>query len=341
MFQRLATFDVSAGFSSPTAKLGVQALFGIVCALAMIGTRSLLDLVAPTSGPFALVYPTVLIATLFGHWRAGLVAYLFSFFWAWWFVLPTVGSFRFIIETDPSRVAINGSAVAVVALLAETFRRAVQAAAQARDEEIERRGLLMAELEHRTKNNFALVASLLELQKRRTKDESVISALGEATGRVHTFARAYANLADSQGEGSSVEVRDYLEEVVGRVNEAGFADNVTVHADIDASVLPRQVAVALGLFVNEALTNSAKYAFPDGRAGSVEVTFRRDGVGWSVMVRDDGIGMPVQPADAMQPRRGGGTGTGLMHAFARQAGAEISVEPTDRGHCVKLVSDPF
>nr|WP_273544188.1 histidine kinase dimerization/phosphoacceptor domain -containing protein [Croceicoccus gelatinilyticus] len=341
MFQRLATFDVSAGFASPAAKLGAQSLFGLACALAMIGTRSVLDLFAPTSGPFALVYPTVLIATLFGHWRAGLVAYLFSFFWAWWFVLPSVGSFRFVVPTDPSRVAINASAVAIIALLAETFRRAVQAAAQARDAEIERRGLLMAELEHRTKNNFALVASLLELQKRRTDDVAVISALSEATGRVHTFARAYANLVDSQGEGSSVEMRDYLEEVILRVREGAFADNVAVRTDIASCVLPRQVAVALGLFVNEAITNCAKYAFPEGRAGSVDIGFTCDGSGWSVTVRDDGVGNPAQPEIVeTQPRRGGGMGTGLMQAFARQAGAELSVEPTNRGHCVKLVSDP-
>ncbi|WP_066554290.1 sensor histidine kinase [Croceicoccus bisphenolivorans] len=335
---RLAKFDISAGFRSPAAKLGAEALFGLACSIAMIGLRSTVDLFVPTAGPFAMVYPTVLIATLFGHWRGGLVAYLFSFFWAWWYVLPAVGSFDFVVPTDPSRVAINAAAVAVIAVLAEAFRSAVQGAAAARDAEIERRGMLMAELEHRTKNNFALVASLLELQRRRSNDAAVAEALEQATGRVHTFARAYANLADSQGEGSSVEMQGYLEEVVTRLSEGGFEGNVTVVTRIEPCELPRQVAVAIGLFVNEALTNCAKYAFPDERTGQVEIIFGCDGERWRLSVADDGVGAGNGAGSLLGANASGGMGAGLMQAFARQALAECREVPQERGYRVMMES---
>ncbi|AKM09177.1 sensor histidine kinase [Croceicoccus naphthovorans] len=332
---RLATFDVSSSFESPAARLGAQALFGLLCARIMIAVRSGLDTFAPTSGPFALVYPTVLIATLFGHWRGGMVAYLFSLFWAWWFVLPTVGSFQFEVPTDPARVAINALAVAIIAVLAEAFRRAVQTGAAAREAEIERRGMLMVELEHRTKNNFALVASLLELQKRRSADEAVVQALDQATGRVHTFARAYSNLVDTQGEGSSVEMDGYLSDVCARVTEGAFHDRVDVTWEVDSCTLRRQVAVAIGLFVNEALTNCAKYAFPDGREGRVEIRFTSsDADTWSLTIRDNGIGAGGAPTSDGK----GGMGAGLMQAFARQAMGQYSVEPQEGGHCVRLAS---
>lgn len=328
---RLANFDVSSRFRTPIARWTVEALFGLGCAMAMIALRSLLDLWVPTSGPFALVFPPVLIATLFGHWRGGLVAFLVTFFWAWWFVLRPVESFAFEDPTDPPRVAINAVSVAIIAVLAEAFRRAVQGAVAARDAEIARRGLLMAELEHRTKNNFALVASLLQLQKRRNPNPAVGEALDLAIGRVHTFARAYANLADSQGEGSSVEMADYLEEIVCGVTEGAFHEDVRVSRDFASCELPRQIAVAIGLFVNEALTNCAKYAFPDGRAGRVAVRFSCDGNDWEVRVDDDGIG-----AAAGSDEGSTGMGHGLMQAFAAQAGGEYEAVAQDGGHCVRL-----
>ena len=119
----------------------------------------------------------MLIATLYGHWKAGIVTYLSSFLWAWYFVLPTVHGFEFEVATDPARVAINAAAVLVVLVFAEAFRRAVATAITQRDEQIDRASMLQQELEHRTKNNFALAASLLEMQKRREQHPAVISAL--------------------------------------------------------------------------------------------------------------------------------------------------------------------
>lgn len=336
--QRLANFDISENITSPGAKLAAQIGFGFACALLMIAIRSGLDMVAPTSGPFALVYPTVLIATLYGHWQAGLTAHVTSFLWAWYFVLAPVNSFEFEVASDPARVVINVAATAIIGIFAEVFRRAVTSATSARDEEIERRGMLLAELDHRTKNNFALVVSLLELQRRRAETPETDEALGDALNRVHTFAKAYTNLSDIQGEGSMVEMSGYLREVVRAADAAMFSDEVTVSISADECTLPRQTAVAIGLFVNEALTNSAKYAFPDGRAGKVAVRFScdHDQTTWQLSVSDDGVG--VQQAQGKRPDSG--LGSNLMNAFARQAEAEIVTGEPAGGYSIGLVSEP-
>ena len=77
--QRLAEFDVSRQFITRRGKLAAQLIFGVICAAAMIGLRSLYDIWAPESGPFAMIYPTVLLATFYGHWRAGLVSFVVTF----------------------------------------------------------------------------------------------------------------------------------------------------------------------------------------------------------------------------------------------------------------------
>lgn len=333
--KRLANFDVSRRLQSGWAQRVAQVVFGLGCTLAMIGLRSMFDVWAATAGPFALVYPTVLIATLYGHALAGGVAYLASFAYAWYYVLPTQASFTFEVPTDPSRVFINGLAVLVVLLLAETFRRAVNAAVADRDAEIARRELLRQELEHRTKNNFALAASLLELQKRRESDEKVAAALDQAIQRIHSFASAYANLAMTQGEGGMVGMASYLLEIVDRVTRGAFHDAVEVDVEVADCALPREVAVAIGLFVNEALTNSAKYAFPDGRAGQVKVRFGGDSENWTLAIGDDGVGHASGPVTAQ-----GGVGARLLEAFAQQAQAQYEIEVGEEGRKLRLVRRP-
>jgi two-component system, sensor histidine kinase PdtaS len=327
---RLAYFDVSRRFASRLHKLAAQLSFGAACAIVMIAIRSLVDVWAPTSGPFALVYPAVLLATLYGRLLAGAVAYLVSFFWAWWYVLPATRAFQFEIPTDPSRVALNAVTVLVVLVLAETFRRAVERGTQERDREIERREILFTELDHRTKNNFAIIASLLDIQKRRSTGAAK-DALVEASGRVHSFASAYSNIPIPDSSGDIVNVKPYLTELIERVSAAAFDDHVTVKSQIAGFSLPRETAAAVGLYLNEALTNCAKHAFPQGRSGTIEVIFAGQDAGWMLSVMDDGVGRSVGDG-------GKGTGSSLMEAFAQQAAATHTRRLRDKGCSVKLHS---
>jgi len=70
-----------------------QMVFSVICTSAFIILRFTADLFAPSAGPFALIYPAVLFATLLGRWRAGLVTILLSILYVWFFVLPFHGSF--------------------------------------------------------------------------------------------------------------------------------------------------------------------------------------------------------------------------------------------------------
>ena len=328
--QRLAQFDVSRQFLSPKGKLTAQVVFGGLCACAMIGLRSLFDLWAPTSGPFALIYPTVLLATFYGHWRAGVAAFFACFAWAWYFVLPAPSSFTLVDPSDGARVALNAFCCLVVIVFAEAFRRAAHSTMAQIREAADRRLTLLAELEHRTKNNFALVASMLDLQRRRVDDPQVQAPLIDAVGRVRTFAEAYSNLSMEQVEDGEVDVKLYLDVMLDRIAEAAFPPNVTLFREIDRMMLPREVAVAIGLYLNEAVSNCLKYAFPDGREGTVGIYFHARGEAWMLSIDDNGVGKAA-PKDG-----NGGLGITLMTAFAQQAGATHSSGPVAGGYRAQL-----
>lgn len=333
--QRLAQFDVSRQFVSRPGQLAAQVGFGFFCATAMVGVRSLFDLWAPVSGPFALVYPTVLLATLYGHWRGGLTALVVSFAWAWYFILPTSSSFAFAVPTDAARVALNASCAVVVLVFAEAFRRAARRTVEEISEAAERRMVLLADLEHRTKNNFALVASLLELHKRSLDNRDLDGPIDDAVGRVRSFADAYSHLQIDDDVGAEVVMGPYLDQLLTRVHKAALRDNVEMYREIDALVLPRQIALAIGLYANEAVCNCAKYAFPDGRPGTVSVSLVEHRGGWRLTVEDDGIGLASDDAQAT------GLGSNLLRAFAQQARARHAAGPTLRGYRCEMVFEPI
>lgn len=331
--QRLAQFDVSRQFLTRPGKIAAQIGFGVFCAATMIGFRSVLDVWAPASGPFALVYPTVLLATLYGHWRAGVTSFVLSFVWAWYFVLRTPYSFTFEDPTDPFRVVINGFAALILLFFAEAFREAASRSMEEIRAAADRRLTLLNEMEHRTKNNFSLVASLLEIQKRQISHPELIAPLDDAVSRVRTFADAYSHLAMEQEEGTEVAMKPYLELLLDRIERAALSNSVTLHREIEDIHLPREVAVAIGLYLNEALANCAKYAFPEGAPGTIAVTFSVFEDRWVLSIEDDGLGAASLNGNST------GLGTSLMDAFAGQARAQHSRAARARGYRVELASE--
>lgn len=322
---RLANFDVSRQFLTRKGKLVAQLTFGAMCGGAMIGLRSLIDIWAPTSGPFALIYPTVLLATLYGHWRAGLVALATTFLWAWYYVLPASRSLVFSDPTDPARVALNAVCALVVLTFAEAFRRAAHSTVEQIRESADRRLTLLADLEHRTKNNFALVASMLEIQKRRIPHRELHGPLDDAVGRVRTFADAYSALAMEQADTADVAMKPYLEQLLSRIEAAAVPPNVRLFRELEPLMLPRESAVAIGLYLNEGVVNACKYAFPEGRSGTIAVFFHvRDGA-WRLTIEDDGVGNEATSTNS------GGLGSNLLKAFAQQAGATHHAGPVLNG----------
>lgn len=330
--QRIARFNIGERYTDEKRQQLAELAFGLFCGGMMVAIRALANLWAPVSAPFAMIFPAVLIATLFSSWRGGLACFILTFCWAWYFVLRPQESFAFEDSTDPARVVINAACVLVIIVFAEAFRRAVRNNAERAEEQLARKQVLMAELEHRTKNNFALVAALLEIQKKRENHPRLDAAFDDAIRRVRTFAEAYSNLQLEQDEGAETAMKPYLENLVNRVAGAALHDRVGVSCDIVDITLQREIAVAIGLYINEAIANCGKYAFADGRDGSIAVSLECDENRWVVTIADDGAGTSASAST------GGGLGSRLLNAFAIQARAEHQSKISDDGATMVLTA---
>src|ERR1044072_1699212 len=126
--------------------------------------RLAVDLVAPGVAPFALVYPASLLATLLGGWQAGLGTLYFTQVLAWMFVMPTVGGAHTEVQLiSAALVAITGT---IGVFVGEGFRLSSQNTVAERNAKLAERELIFRELQHRVTNDFTIVTSLLDLQRR-------------------------------------------------------------------------------------------------------------------------------------------------------------------------------
>jgi two-component sensor histidine kinase len=178
------------------------------------------------------------------------------------------------------------------------------------------------EVHHRVKNTLAATAGVLRLQARAAPSAEARAALDEALGRLGVFASAHDLLCRAATGAGAVEMAALLERLVDALRWYPSCTDgrvrLRVRADEGVS-LPPDVAVSLALVANEAVTNACKHAFPDGRAGEVEVRLGRRADGALVLaVRDDGVGLPVQAPE-------GGLGMRLIRGFVRKVGATLTL----------------
>jgi len=205
--------------------------------------------------------------------------------------------------------------------VAQAFRAAAQREAEEGGAKLAARDLMLRELDHRMKNNFQAVAGLIRMQLRRSTDGPAREALREALSRVVSISEAQRNLNGVAGPDRTVDMARYLKELCRNLAEALFlGELVRLECDAQPAQMARDRAVAVGLIVNELVTNAAKHAFTDGRRGLIHVAFARDDGGYKLIVEDDGQGLPADFAT-----RRAGLGRGLVEAFTRQAGGSLTV----------------
>jgi len=323
---RMVEVDIPQALASKLPAWLASVMVAAACLAVMGSMRLVLDKVYPGIAPFALIFPFVLLATLTARWLAGAITGLVSLVYASVFLLPP-GPLN-----APIIVFVGLNTLLTVAV-AEIYRLGVRRAAAERDRQIEQRDLFLAEVEHRVKNNFAIVASLLELQRRRA-DPATAEALGAALARVESIARAHRHLYRKSDRLEAVEISGYLQELCAALRVAlGLRDWIRLDCTADQAELNRDRAVSIGLIVNELVTNAAKHAFVGRETGSITVTFTAVTGGWRLCIADDGVGVPEElPA----PTRQRGLGTRLVGAFAQQAGGTLSIESGPGGTTTTL-----
>ncbi|MEL7161972.1 MAG: sensor histidine kinase, partial [Bacteroidota bacterium] len=190
---------------------------------------------------------------------------------------------------------------------------------------------LIGEIHHRVKNNLQVIASLLSLQRRALEDAGAINAMRESQGRVEAMGLIHQKLYQGNNI-AAVDMSEYLTDLTETLLDAyRLDDRVELNLEVDRLQLDVDTAIPLGLIINELLTNSLKYAFPDARDGKISIDLVRENAGeLRLTVADNGVGA----ADAAQPK-GTAFGGNLVELLARKLRGRLEIS-TARGYSTTL-----
>jgi two-component sensor histidine kinase/AmiR/NasT family two-component response regulator len=155
---------------------------------------------------------------------------------------------------------------------------------------------ILKEVHHRVKNNFQIIISLLGLQSRSFKDKNLLASFSDAINRIRSMSLTHENLYHSK-DLNKIDFSLYISTLTKELNSvfSGTMRGINIIYDSDKIYLPLEKAIPCGLIVNELLSNTFKFAFPDNWNGSpeIKISFKTEENNIVLIISDNGIGFNI------------------------------------------------
>ena len=184
--------------------------------------------------------------------------------------------------------------------------------------------MLLKEIHHRVKNNLQIISSLLNLQMAHINDKKLMPLFRESQNRVRTMALIHEKLYRSDNL-AVIDFSVYLRELATSLFHSYHSSLLRTRLDINAEPITFGIdtAVPCGLLVNELISNALKYAFPDGREGTVRIELHQnDDTTCTLVVADTGVGLP----DGFDMSETKTLGMELIMSLTKQLDGDLKVD---------------
>ncbi|MBN2875976.1 MAG: sensor histidine kinase, partial [Spirochaetales bacterium] len=183
---------------------------------------------------------------------------------------------------------------------------------------------LFREVHHRVKNNLNLIKSIINLQSRRSADPAFKRAAAALNGRLLSISFVHERLYRTS-ELADISINDYLTDLVSaiRMSIPGRDETPDVTLSLASLTVTMDVAVPLGIVVNETLNNALRHGNAGGTTQRIELSLEAAGRRLTLVIRDNGAGftelaedttMSVDELALANPEKLGFTLVSLMEA---------------------------
>ncbi len=172
-------------------------------------------------------------------------------------------------------------------------------------------GVMLHEVNHRAKNSIQIAMSLLR--------QEVRLELASAIRRLGNIAAAHSMLNSQSPDEQTTAFRGYLTLICTETHQSLGGERIALVVNTDEMALDTSRAINLALIASEALTNAMKYAFPDGREGTIRVDCHHKQGAATLTISNNGIGFAATS-------REGSLGLRLVRTLAKAIGGEAEID---------------
>lgn len=153
--------------------------------------------------------------------------------------------------------------------------------------------ILLKEVYHRTKNNMLVIISMLNLRAMTVEDSNFRQLAVDTENKIRAMALVHEQLYQSSNL-RNLDFGKYLRNMTKTlVSSVTSNDRIEVEIDCNYRTLSIDVAIPLGLVINEIITNALKHAFPNNMKGKIKIAMREfDCKFIELLIGDNGIGIP-------------------------------------------------
>ncbi len=180
--------------------------------------------------------------------------------------------------------------------------------------------VLLKEVHHRVKNNLQVISSILNLQTSYLKDEKIINILRECQNRIKSMAFIHESLYQTK-DFTEINFSEYLISLSKNLLYSYITNQnrIKLRFDVETIFLNLDLSIPCGLIVNELISNSLKYAFPNNKEGYIFVELKKIDNQVTLSVSDNGIGIPNE----IDINNTESLGLQLVISLAEQLNAEV------------------
>ena len=190
---------------------------------------------------------------------------------------------------------------------------------------------LLKEVHHRVKNNLHTVICLLESQAAYLENDA-LKAIENSQHRIYAMSLIHQKLYQSD-DVKTIDMDVYLKEFIRYLDDSfGNPSNIKMQFDIEPIKLGVAQAIPIGLIINETVTNSFKYAFPNNRRGIIKIALRQSDNLIELIISDDGIGMVL--IDSFEDA--GSLGMELIKGLSRDLRGDFKLD-VKNGTCIRVL----
>lgn len=192
--------------------------------------------------------------------------------------------------------------------------------------------VLLKEIHHRVKNNLQVISSLLNLQSEKITQPDLLETFMQSKNRIRAMALVHEKLYQSN-DLSQIDFTEYMHSFITYMDTSHNLnpENVQIHinAITQSHFFKIDIAIPCGLILNELISNSFKYAFPEKRKGNIHLFFgvekkMKSTNQYILEVADDGIGIPSH-VDLKNPNS---LGLQLLEMLTQQLGGTLNLDRT-------------